>query len=131
MSTLIAASVAYSDVNSVVAAANPGDLVIIPPGIATWASTLTINKSLTLQGSGSGSTKITRQGGFNGDLINITNLPGDVPVRVTGIFFDNVVMQPSSVTSDVDITNAGNNAVKWSQIRIDHCAFNGGQYVIN
>jgi hypothetical protein len=130
MSTTVANSPAYADVNAAVGAANPGDTIVIPPGTATWGSTLTINKSLTLQGNGT-STKIVRQTGFNGDLINITGLPGDVPVRVTGIFFDNVVMQPSNITSDIDITNAGNAAPLWSQIRIDHCSFNGGQYVIN
>jgi hypothetical protein len=131
MSTLTAPSPAYADVKSTLDRANAGDTVIIPSGSATWDSTLTVSKSVTIQGSGSSSTKIVRKSGFNGDLINITKLPSDVPVRITGIFFDNVAMRPNAVTSDVNITNNGNNAPKWSKIRIDNCAFNGGQYAVN
>lgn len=36
-----------------------GDTVTVPIGSCTWASTLTVSKSITLQGAGSGSTIIT------------------------------------------------------------------------
>jgi hypothetical protein len=48
--TIRAASVSFVDVASAVALANHGDTVIIPAGRATWSSTLTITKNITLQG---------------------------------------------------------------------------------
>src|SRR6266550_3507106 len=49
--TLNAASVAYQDVYNAVQAAQEGDTVIIPPGTASWNSTLNITKGITLQGA--------------------------------------------------------------------------------
>jgi len=56
---LKAANVSYVDVSAVVSAANSGDTVVVPPGIAVWSSTLVITKGLILQGAGLGVTVIS------------------------------------------------------------------------
>ncbi len=48
--TRTAASAEYSDVKTQTDAAVAGDTVVIPAGTATWTSTLTITKNITLQG---------------------------------------------------------------------------------
>lgn len=48
--TITARSVAFADVNSAVVSAADGDTVIIPAGMASWTSTLTLTKNVTLQG---------------------------------------------------------------------------------
>ena len=58
-----ASSASYADVNTAVAAATYGDTVTVPAGSATWSSTLTITKGITLKGAGIGVTNITRSGG--------------------------------------------------------------------
>ena len=60
--TIFAVSSSYTDVSTAVNAANSGDTVIVPAGNSTWSSTLDINKALTLQGNGIGSTVITSNG---------------------------------------------------------------------
>lgn len=57
--THAAASASYADVAAAVTASANGDTVTIPAGAATWASTLTYSKAITLQGNGIGSTIIT------------------------------------------------------------------------
>jgi hypothetical protein len=57
--TITATSPSLTDVTSAVNQANNGDTVKIPAGAASWPSTLTISKWLTLQGAGSNATVIT------------------------------------------------------------------------
>jgi hypothetical protein len=49
--TVTAKSVALSDVGSAIRLASEGDTVIVPAGTASWTSTLTITKGITLQGA--------------------------------------------------------------------------------
>src|SRR5256885_15352577 len=46
-----AKSPAFKDVSSAVASAHDGDTVIVPKGTASWTETLSITKSITLQGA--------------------------------------------------------------------------------
>jgi hypothetical protein len=48
-----AKGVSFGDVSSAVASAHEGDTVLVPAGSASWTSTLTVAKGITLQGSGS------------------------------------------------------------------------------
>jgi hypothetical protein len=73
-----------SDIQAKVNGASAGDTISVPAGSYTWTAGVTISKSITLSGAGSGSTTITRGAGFNGCLVHITNLASDVPVRVSG-----------------------------------------------
>lgn len=51
-----ARSVAWSDVNSAVAAAKDGDRVRVPAGTSAWTEPLYINKNIILEGAGANST---------------------------------------------------------------------------
>jgi hypothetical protein len=141
--TIVALSPAYSDVTNAIARANAGDTVLIPAGSAIWQSrTLTLNKSITLRGAGTVPPSQTRiqNGASDGTgavaaLINIS-MPSDLPVRVTGIYFDNVFNPNLSGNGyqtpnkgDIRVTgrNYNGNGVALTQVRIDHCAFYKGK----
>jgi hypothetical protein len=56
--TIAAKSVSLADVRSAIASARDGDTVTVPAGTATWTSSLNVDKYITLQGAGAGSTVI-------------------------------------------------------------------------
>ena len=56
--TLTAKSVSLADVSSAVASARDGDTVEIPAGTASWTSTLSVAKGITVQGAGKDKTVI-------------------------------------------------------------------------
>jgi len=56
--TITAKSVSFGDVRSAIGSACDGDTVAIPAGTASWTSTLTITKGITLQGAGNDKTVI-------------------------------------------------------------------------
>ncbi len=105
---------AFTDVSSAVAAASDGDTVTIPAGSATWSSTLTITKAITLQGAGSTLTIITASNPSSTVLINLT--PGsDKPQRITGIGFVG--------GRHINVNGSTNGSYCLTQIRIDHNSF--------
>jgi hypothetical protein len=53
-----AKSVSLADVNSAIASARDGDMVVVPTGTAGWRSSLTITKGITVQGAGDDKTVI-------------------------------------------------------------------------
>src|SRR5215510_1065284 len=120
-------SVNFSDVNAAFNQAQPGDTVIIPSGNATWTSGINVNKSITIQGAGQdGSTTINKSGAFT--AFAISGLPGDVPVRITGLRITAAVGQNGDNRA---VTIYGPQSVPgYTRIRIDHCDFVGGQRVI-
>jgi hypothetical protein len=106
-------------------AALNGDTIMLPPGTFTWTTGATISKGLTLQGAGSGSTTINRGAGFTGALVALGGFTSDVPVRVTGIRFNQALGQ------DIDrqaISINGPYGGTWglTKVRFDHCYFYGG-----
>jgi len=119
----IAASPSLSDVRAAVRAARSGDRVIIPPGSARWTSQLVITKSISLVGSGIGSTTII--GGFSGTLFQSSDCLVYYDVtndrirtfRISGITFD-----CDAMCGPLFIVNADpkGNPIR---IRIDHCDF--------
>lgn len=116
-STITAASPSFTHVSAAVTAAAAGDTVIIPAGSATWSSTLSITKSLTLQGAGIGATMITSGGPT---LIRISpSSPASNPaIRVTGLDLN-------GGGSVIELTNSS-TTVALSNIRIDHNAIRNG-----
>jgi hypothetical protein len=56
--TIQATSPAYTNVASAIGLAKEGDTVTIPAGTASWTTTLTVTKAITLQGAGIGQTII-------------------------------------------------------------------------
>jgi hypothetical protein len=86
-----AVSCSYQHVSGAVAAANPGDTVIVPPGSCTWSSQLSIGKSITLTGAGAGQTIITGNIGHdytdNTFLLKVTPDASNV-FHLSGFTFD-------------------------------------------
>ena len=122
-----AASCSLADVIAAYNAALPGDTVQIPAGSATWSSGLTISKSIVLQGMGVSSTVLTN-GGIN-SMINISP-SSDVPIRVTGIYFDNVI-NTGATKAAIGISGKRDGSFALTQIRIDHNTFHKGKWTVN
>jgi len=59
--TVTAATCSAADVNQAIAQAAEGDTVVVPPGTAEWGG-VSVNKAITLEGSGQDSTIITLRG---------------------------------------------------------------------
>lgn len=117
----------YASVSNAVAQANTGDTVQLPVGTNGWYKTLTIS-GITLQGSGTNSTRITDEtpvvpGGYGtGTPFLILNTTPSAMTRVTAIQF------ASGVTNNIS-TFPGNNGPNIQVngatpfYRIDNCMF--------
>ena len=104
--------------------AQNGDTITLPAGAFTWANGVTIRKGITLRGV-AGATQISRAPAYTNALITITGLPTNLPVRVTGIRFNQALGQ------DIDrqaISINGPYGGSWglTRVRVDHCYFYGG-----
>ncbi len=104
--------------------AQNGDTITLPAGTFTWANGVTIRKGITLRGV-AGATQINRAPAYRNALITITGLPTNLPVRVTGIRFNQALGQ------DIDrqaISINGPYGGSWglTRVRVDHCYFYGG-----
>lgn len=125
--TVTAASASYAAVSAAVSAASAGDTVQVPAGSATWGSTLSITKGITLAGAGIGVTVITSSIANNfAALINYTpSTPAfNTPFRVTGFTLDGAWKSMA-----IDLKNS--TATNINQIRIDHINLtNAIQYAI-
>jgi hypothetical protein len=108
--------------NAVNTAAN-GDTVTVPAGTCSWTSNLTINKAITLQGSGVGNTMIQDSvpSGANPQPLIIWNLVANQTSRMTGIEFDPGTR--TAITSGGVVVVSGLNTDS-RRMRIDHCMFN-------
>src|SRR5882762_5695186 len=87
--TVGAKSVSFADVSAAVGLAKDGDIVTIPPGTASWTSTLSITKGITLIGAGSDITIILDNVPINSIIgsaivINTTLVAGQT-FRVSGL----------------------------------------------
>jgi chitodextrinase len=123
----IAETPSYADVSKAVADAEPGDTVFVKVGTATWNNTLTIDKSIVLMGAGADLTKIVNDNFTNQSLIRISPV-SDVPVRVTGFYFDMVVNSGAPIYNDaIRVVGTKTGSYSLTKIRIDHNTFNKGQ----
>lgn len=107
------------------ASTHDGDTITMPPTTQTWTSGVAFTKGITLQGVDSASTRIIRGVGYTGALVAISGFASDVPVRVTGIRFDQALGQ--AIDSQA-ISVQGPYGGSWgiNHLRIDHCYFYGG-----
>ena len=99
--------------------AQDGDTVTLPVGTFTWSTPVTINKAITLQGAGVGST-IVRDAVQGPNLITWT-LPANAVSRLTGIEFQN---GGRTALNQSIIYFVGSNT-NGSQLRMDHCNWMG------
>jgi hypothetical protein len=145
--TITALSASLVDVKTAIAVANDGDTVVIPAGTASWTSTVTITKGITLTGAttvnttGAGGANVT--GSANDQTIIVDDIPrvgGQAPIlsitlgsaqsfRISGI-----TLRASTTTT----ASAGGGQVRFggggggsNTIRIDHCHFDGlyGEFI--
>lgn len=121
--TITAASCSQSNVQSAINSAAVGDTVKVPAGSCTWSSSVSINKGITLLGAGATQTLITS--GLGGSSLILMSLSSDVPVRVSGFFFDNVSYNSGGKASIYFGWNM-NSSYSVSSLRIDHNKFNKG-----
>jgi hypothetical protein len=108
-----AASVGRDHVQAAIDAAAPGDTVVVPAGIVTWSSGVSIpsGKDITLQGAGIGKT-VVRQS--TGTIISL----GNTSSRLTGF----TLTRAADVTDQIiHVAGAG-----W---RLDNCRFEGSSSV--
>jgi hypothetical protein len=106
----------YASVSTCISNAASGDTINVSAGSATWSSTLSFSKAITLIGAGQGSTVITNSAGI---LIEVQN-PGGNFVRVGQ-------MTISSSDNQGPIISISGPA---SQVRIDHITFNKGDAAV-
>jgi len=122
--TIIAKSCSQKDVQAAISKANPGDMVVVPPGNAIWSSNLVINKAIILKGAGidktvvscsyEGTSEITSPSGYF-----ITYEPGspaqDYPFRLSGFTFN---LNSIAKTGGLLLRNVTN--YHQTKIRLDH-----------
>ena len=120
-----AASPSFGNVSTAIALAANGDTIVIPAGTATWTSTLTIGKAITLQGAGVGQT-IIKDGLTGTTLLMSWAIPANFASRLTGIEFQNVAR-----TGGIIVMEFRGSNVNGSTLRVDHCSFNQIQGTVN
>lgn len=116
--TINAASASRADVGTAVASSADGDTVVVPSGTVDWFETLTVNKAITLQGSGVGQTLITDQitNSPNFSIIRFDTVAGK-SYRLTGIQFERGATR-SADQGALRLTGAS------TAMRVDHCFWN-------
>jgi hypothetical protein len=94
--------------------------VVVPAGTASWTSTLTITKGITLQGAGDTLTMITDgvSGGGTRDPLITINIAQNIPFRMTGFKFLHGTSSTAK-SNNARISATGNS----HSFRIDHCTF--------
>jgi len=116
--TITAANASFAAVSTAVGLAANGDTVVVPAGTATWTSTLSITKGITLQGSGIGSTTLQddtpRPAGQGLIFVSLTSTQR---FRLTGFTF---AKGTSTVVKNGGIVTIGGAS---SAVRVDHCYF--------
>jgi hypothetical protein len=127
------------DVLTAIQSAADGDTVLIPAGIGTWSSQLTITKNIQLIGAGSANTIIRDDIITNRGTSRLiaTNPRGDGPnattpaVRISGFTFTNgptskVTGTKSTIHFSGTSTPTQNpTVIGEARIRLDHCKFDG------
>ncbi len=98
-----------------------GDTITIPAGTFTWRTKVTISKSITLKGAGSGQTII--KDAVNGtQLINVQLIANKL-TRITGIEFRDGGRTPTA-NAPVGIIHIDGSNTDGSQFRFDHNKWN-------
>jgi len=131
-----AASVSQADVETAIAAASSGDLVIVPSGTATWGSVVTIDKGITIQGQTTGCPLSCVSGTtINGYGFKISA----ANVRITGFTLDvatgfdwggskNFRIDHNSVTCSGTFKKKGGESLKYGLIDNNYIAGGGTEH---
>src|SRR6266403_1557523 len=128
-----ALSVSFTDVSTAIALAQEGDTVVVPAGSASWTSTLTVTKGITLQGANVNPTddltvildNVSRGGTGQGTAIKIV-LNSTQSFRLTGITFrKGSITFPETGNGTVAAGTVDAIKAPCQSFRIDHCIFDG------
>ena len=116
-----ASSPSLLNVRAAITSASNGDTVAIPAGTATWTSTLSVSKNITIQGAGQNATYI------NDNVPKQGGLPTTIMMRCTGITGNFRVkgFTVRGMAQDTQGYNKGTIDVDGSShsVRIDHIMF--------
>jgi len=116
-----ASSPSLLNVRAAITSASNGDTVAIPAGTATWTSTLSVSKNITIQGAGQNATYI------NDNVPKQGGLPTTIMMRCTGITgnFRVTGFTVRGMAQDTQGYNKGTITVDGSShsVRIDHITF--------
>lgn len=112
-----ARSVAEADVLTAVALSKDGDVVNVPAGMATWTSSFTISKNITLQGAGAAATIIVNgiAGPSSRPPLIEADLARDLPFRLTGFTFKGGSATAENYNGEIRIRGISH------AFRVDHC----------
>ena len=139
--TIRAASASRAAVGAAVAAARDGDTVLVPAGSATWTSTLTVTKNISIIGASEGQTMISEDLSRRGNAPLISaSLSHDSPpqfaysFRLSGFKFTSANPTGTPTTGDngfikiVGASHAGDSVKPYvrgcvSRVRLDHLTF--------
>ena len=111
-------SPSLADVQSKVAAAVPGDTVIIPAGSASWSGNITLVRGITIQGPGRDQLTITNSGMSINITPNSETIGNEEIIKITGITFDG----PTLVYIKAYGQWGGGNK-PWRSLMIGDCRF--------
>lgn len=100
----------YSMISAAVAAANKGDTIAVAAG--TYSEQVVIGKSLSLLGSGAGSSIIDGRGLANGVFVDGIDHPGLSTVVVSGFTVENAMFEGILVASATDVTIKDNQVTQ-------------------
>jgi len=103
----------YDSVSACVQNASSGDTINFTKGAATWSSSITVGKALTINGNG---TTLTSSGSLLTGFFYICNFSSTRLVRITGFTFQMAGAERGIFSVDVDLT----------QLRIDNNTFHHG-----
>jgi len=112
-----------AEVQTLINNASSGDTIVFQ-GDATWASGITVDKALTLNGNGH---TLTAGGSLTRGLFEITGFAASSLMRITGFTFQMVNWTPLRAIYVHDMLGG----VSVGDIRIDHNTFHYGSEVIS
>ena len=122
---ITAASMSRADVGAAVAAANDGDTVVVPAGLATWTNSLIVSNAITLSFAGAGQSTILDAvipvGRSSEAVIALMPTNTNVLARLTGL---QVQGAANEILAEHGAIQLGNGTAElYNNIRVDHCVF--------
>jgi hypothetical protein len=119
-----ATSCKQEDVLAAINAASSGDTVLVPPGSATWTTTVNITKPISIIGAGLDKTILMAGDVLSAGFFHVYGFTSALLVRISGFKFDLID------TTHLMAVEIGTNNVSLDNLRIDHNSFNSGAHPV-
>lgn len=110
--TINVSTLSASAVQSAISSANAGDTIVLPSGSATFSSTVSVSKPVTIKGAGIDVTTIVSGGA---QVFNLLASSKTQVTRITGLTIDG-----GEAAVGVGVGNTG-SVTEYGVYRIDHC----------